>query len=457
MSTGDAPALPLPAPPPRGKRSLLGTLFSRGEYWIGSFAPEAYEDWIIEQRLLWRRSYIVNDPAAIKHVLLDNAGNYSKTVIARRLLEPGLGKGLITMEGEAWRRQRRLMAPSFDHQSIAAYAPAMVAEAERLVATWDKLPPGTELDIAREMMRTTLLIVSRTMFSTDSSAIVGEVARAAARYQAKLRPGIIDMLGFPEWVPRLRQSMIARWALGDVRGTMDRMIAARLASPERGPNDLLGRLIAVHDDETGETLSPRAIRNQIVTIFMAGHETTAQALNWTWYLLSQHPAVEAKLHAELDQVLGGRAPAHDDVARLPYLRMVLDESMRLYPPAHTMSRQALGPDQICGAAIAKGSILFIVPWLLHRHRRLWDEPERFLPERFAASAAEGRPRYAYLPFGAGPRVCIGAAFALTEAMLVLATVAQRYRIRLVPGHPVAPHGLITLRPRFGLKMTLERR
>ena len=156
-------------------------------------------------------------------------------------------------------------------------------------------------------------------------------------------------------------------------------------------------------------------------------------------------------------MLGGSAPTHDDVARLPYLRMVLDESIRLYPPAHTMSRQALGPDQICGSAIAKGSILFIVPWLLHRHRRLWDEPERFLPERFAASAAEGRPRYAYLPFGAGPRVCIGAAFALTEAMLVLATVAQRYRLRPVPGHPVTPHGLITLRPRFGLKMTLERR
>jgi cytochrome P450 len=199
------------------------------------------------------------------------------------------------------------------------------------------------------------------------------------------------------------------------------------------------------------------VRNQVVTIFMAGHETTALALTWTWYLLSQHPAVEASLHAELDAVLSGRSPRHEDLAKLTYTRMVIEESMRLYPPAHTLSRTAMDDDEVLGRRIPKGARILIVPWLLHRNPRLWADPERFDPQRFAPEPAASRHRFAYIPFGAGPRICIGAAFAMAEAMLILATIAQRYRLRLKPGFPVEPQGLITLRARHGMRMIPERR
>ncbi len=204
-------------------------------------------------------------------------------------------------------------------------------------------------------------------------------------------------------------------------------------------------------------MSAKEVRDQVVTIFMAGHETTAVALTWTWYLLAQHPAVEARLHAELDATLGGRSPRHDDLAKLPYARSVIEESMRLYPPAHTLSRTAIADDTLLGRPIPKGSQVVIAPWLVHRNPKLWENPERFDPGRFSAERASQRHRFAYLPFGGGPRICIGAAFAIAEALLILATIAQRYRLRLVPGFPIEPQGLITLRPRHGMRMTLERR
>jgi cytochrome P450 len=199
------------------------------------------------------------------------------------------------------------------------------------------------------------------------------------------------------------------------------------------------------------------VRDQVVTIFMAGHETTSLALSWTWYLLSQHPAVEAKLHGELAEVLGGRTPRYEDIASLPYTRMVIEESMRLYPPAHTTGRQPIAADEILGHRIPAGAEVLIMPWLIHRKPSLWENPKRFDTERFAPERAASRPRFAYIPFGAGPRICIGAAFAMTEAMLILATIAQRYRLHLKPGHSVEPQGLITLRPRYGMQMILERR
>jgi cytochrome P450 len=220
---------------------------------------------------------------------------------------------------------------------------------------------------------------------------------------------------------------------------------------------LLARLLSARDAETGLGMSAKEVRDQVVTIFMAGHETTAVALTWTWYLLSQHPAEEALFHAELDRVLNGQPPRFEDLARLRYTRMVLEESMRLYPPAHTISRQALEADVVEGRAVRKGSMITIVPWVLHRHRGLWDRSDVFDPERFAPERASARPRFAYIPFGGGPRICIGASFAMTEALIILAMLGQRYRLRLVPGHPVEPIGLITLRPRDGLRMILERR
>jgi cytochrome P450 len=216
-------------------------------------------------------------------------------------------------------------------------------------------------------------------------------------------------------------------------------------------------LIAARDTETGGGMTPKEVRDQIVTIFMAGHETTSLALSWTFYLLSQHAAAEAKLHEELAAVLNGRTPTNADIPDLRYTRMVIEESMRLFPPAHTFGREPIADDEILGRRIPAGADVLIIPWLLHRKPSLWPDPERFDPERFAPERAAARPRFAYIPFGAGARICIGAAFAMTEAVLILATIAQRYRLQLVPDNPIEPQGLITLRPRYGLRMNLERR
>src|SRR6185437_7971403 len=442
---------------PQGPLPLRRFLRLLRESSIATYRADAYSADILERHLFWRRTFFVNEPDAIKHVLLDNAANYGKTEITRRLLEPGLGRGLLTSEGDTWRRHRRIMAPSFDHRSIVAYAPLMTEIAADLAEHWDTLPAGAEIDVAGAMMKATLHIISRTMFSSDSDEIVDVVERGVGRYQSEIRPGLIDLLELPQWLSRLTSWRRPERIFGEFDKVIDRLLAERGRAGEAQPKDLLARLLAARDEETGGDMTAEEIRNQVVTIFMAGHETTALALTWTWYLLSQHPQAEARLHTELASTLGGRPPRHEDLPRLVYMRMVIEEALRLYPPAHTLSRTAIGDDQLLGRPIPKGSQILIVPWLLHRNPRLWQDPERFDPARFAPERAALRHRFVYLPFGAGPRVCIGSAFAITEAMLILATIAQRYRLRLKPGFPVEPQGLITLRARHGMRMILERR
>jgi cytochrome P450 len=448
----------LPAPRPhQGRLSFLEFGRKLRDNMIATYPQEAYERDIVERKMIGRRRYIVNEPAAIKQVLIDNASNYRKTEIARRLLEPGLGKGLITSEGDTWKLHRRIMAPSFDHRSIAAYAPLMTGAAKTLLTEWDGLGSGATLDVAAAMMEVTLNIISRTMFSSDSNEIVKIMERSAGRYQAEMRPNVLDLLGFPAWLAGFRRRHVASGALAEFDRVIDRLIESRASQPADGPKDLLSRLIAARDAETGGRMSAQEVRDHVITIFMAGHETTAMAMTWTWFLLSQHPAEEARLHAEIDAVLGGNAPGYEDLPKLVYTRMVIEESMRIYPPVHTISRQALADDTLVGTRIPKGSTVMIVPWLLHRHIRLWDHPGRFDPQRFSPEASASRHRFAYLPFGGGRRICIGAAFAIAEATLLLATLAQRYRLVLAPGHRVEPQGLITLRPRHGMNMVLTPR
>jgi cytochrome P450 len=457
-STGTAAPPVLAAPiPPQGPLPLRQFLRLLRDSSIATYRADAYSADILERHLFWRRTFFVNEPGAIKHVLLDNAANYAKTEITRRLLEPGLGRGLLTSEGETWRRHRRIMAPSFDHRSIVAYAPAMTEIAAELTERWDALPTGAEIDVAAAMMKATLHIISRTMFSSDSDEIVDVVERGVGHYQSSIRPGLVDLLELPKWLSRLTSWQRPERVFGEFDKTIDRLLAERGRGGEGQPKDLLARLLAARDEETGSGMTAEEIRNQVITIFMAGHETTALALTWTWYLLSQHPAAQAKLEAELAAVLGGRLPRYEDLATLCYTRMVLEESMRLYPPAHTLSRAAIGNDEVLGRRIPAGAQILIVPWLLHRNPKLWDRPGVFEPERFAPEQASSRHRFAYIPFGAGPRICIGAAFAMAEAMLLLATIAQRYRLRLKPGFPVEPQGLITLRARHGMQMMPERR
>jgi cytochrome P450 len=448
----------LPAPVPRRRRlSFFEFVGALRDSAIDSFAQEAYELDILERKIFGRRLFVVNDLAAIKHVLIDNAANYQKTEITRRILEPGLGKGLITSEGETWRQHRRAMSPAFDHRSIAAYTPVMTGAAEELLAEWGKVSAGTAVDAQTAMMEVTLNIISRTMFSSDSDDIVTIMGRSAGRYQAEMRLNIMDMMGWPKWLAGLPRNGVAQRTLGEFDQVIDRLINERTRDPGNYPKDLLARLIAARDEQTGGGMSAQEVRDHVITIFLAGHETTAMAMTWTWFLLSQHPQEESKLHAELDSVLGGRAPTHEDLNKLTYTRMVVEESMRIYPPVHTIGREALADDILAGQRIPKGSSILIAPWLLHRHVKLWENPGRFDPERFSPERSAARPRFSYLPFGGGKRICIGAAFALAETTVLLASLAQRYSLRVVPGHKVEPQGLITLRARHGMKMLLTPR
>ena len=421
---------------------------------LATYPLEAFDEDIIAGRLLWRRRFIINEPSGIRHVLLDNAANYRKSELTRRLLEPGLGRGLLTSEGETWRRHRRIMAPAFDRRSIEGYAPVITAVTDGLLAEWDALPDSSEVDVGAAMMRTTLHIISRAMFSANSNEIVDVVERGVGRYQITVRPSLLDLLGFPAWLANLfsRRGGSAK-VFNEFDAAVDKLINSRAHGGGAQPRDLLARLVAASDAETGGGMTAKEVRDEVVTIFMAGHETTAQALTWTWYLLSLHPAVEARLDEELGAVLNGRTPHYGDIASLRYTRMVIEESMRLYPPAHTMAREPIAVDYVLGQRIPPGAIVLIAPWLLHRKASLWPEPHRFNPDRFMTEP----PRFSYIPFGAGQRICIGAAFAMTEAILILATIAQRYRLRLKPGHPIDPQGLITLRPRHGMPMTLQHR
>jgi cytochrome P450 len=443
------------APERRRRANLWQSIRSMRDNASIAYAPEDFSADIIAQRILWRRMFVINQPEAIRHILLDNAANYTKSEVGRRLLEPGLGRGLLTSEGETWRRHRRIMAPAFDPRSVAGYVPVMTEVTQALLAKWDVLAEPREADVAGAMMHATLHIISRAMFSSDSDEIVDVVEAGVNLYQTKVQPTLADFLHLPQWLARLIAPFPRIFDEFDIK--VDELLTERGRAPEAEPKDLLARLIYARDAETGGGMTAKEVRDQVVTIFMAGHETTAQALSWTFYLLSQHPDVERKLHDELATVLAGPTPHSEDLAQLRYTRMVIEESMRLFPPAYIIGRQPVGDDEVLGHCIPAGSAVLILPWLLHRKPALWEDPDRFDPERFAPEHAARRPRFAYMPFGAGPRICIGGAFAMAEAMIILAAIAQRYRLRLKPGYPVEPQGLITLRPRHGLRMTLERR
>ena len=307
IDRSEAPVLAAPRLP-QGRLSFRQFLRVIRDNTLASFPPEDFDADILVRRLLWRRTIIVNEPGAIRHVLLDNASNYIKTELTRRLLEPGLGRGLLTTEGETWRRHRRIMAPSFDPRSVAGYAPIMTEVTQELIEKWDALADGSEVDVAGAMMHATLHIISRAMFSADSDEIVDVVERGVNQYQMNVRPQLVDLLNLPRWLARLITPMHSAGIFNEFDKSVDRLLNERGRQPDAEPKDLLARLIAARDDETGSGMTAKEVRDQVVTIFMAGHETTAQTMAWTWYLLSQHPAVEAKLHAELAAVLGRRTP-----------------------------------------------------------------------------------------------------------------------------------------------------
>jgi len=419
---------------------------------LSLLVPEVFGRNIVYNRLLFLHNFLINKPEYIEHVLLTNHANYGKSRFLRRMLGPVLGEGLLISEGKLWQRQRRIAAPAFQHRSIATFVAAMTDSTATMLDRWRaKTEP---FDVAAEMMALTLNIIARTMFSADVSAET-ETVRRLMEIVVAFPPSIVDVFGLPDWLPR-RQPSAYRRAIVAFDDLVERLVAERRADgSDRG--DFLSMLLSARDPATGEGMTDKQLRDEVLTILAAGHETTANALGWTWYLLAQHPEAEMRLHEELDRVLGGRMPTHADLAELKWTRMVIEEAMRLYPPAHTMSRTALGEDRIGGVRVPPGANVSIIMYVTHRNPNLWHEPERFDPERFAPAAVAQRHRFAYLPFGGGPRVCIGSSFAIAEAQTVVAAIAQRYRLRLVPGRVVRPIGLITLRAKDGIWMTLEPR
>jgi cytochrome P450 len=401
-----------------------------------------------------RRGYLITNPADVRHVLQDNARNYHKSPLYDKL-RLSLGNGLLTSEDEFWLRQRRIAQPAFGRQRIAALASVMAEAARDTAAEWEAIASaGRPVDVAEEMMRLTRTVVLRALLGADLGPFGAEVDSAWTIINQHIGESFWS-LGFADrWpTPKYRRFQAARAVL---RAAVDHVISERRRSPADAA-DLLSMLMSARDEETGEAMTDEQLRVEVTTFLLAGQETTSLALTWTWYLLSEHPGAAHRLGEEIDRVLSGRAPEYADLANLPYARMVVDEAMRLFPPAWGFSRQALGDDELGGYHLPRGWLAFVMPYVLHRLPAFWDDPDAFDPERFTPERSATRVKYVYLPFGAGPRQCIGNHFALIEAQLVLATLAQSYRLQLVPGHRVEPWPLITLRPRFGMPMIIERR
>ena len=396
--------------------------------------------------------FLLNHPDYIKDVLVTHHRNFIKgrgLERAKRLL----GEGLLTSEGTFHQRQRRLAQPTFHRHRIAAYATTMVEYAERMRSHWQ---PGTSLDIAHEMMQLTLAIVGKTLFDQEVEGEADEIGAALTDTMMMFRT---VTLPFSELMERLPLPSTRRFQHAKARldATIYRMIDERRRNPsDRG--DLLSMLLLAQDPEgDGTGMTDVQVRDEALTIFLAGHETTANALAWTWYVLAQHPDVEARFHAEIDNELGGQLPTVDDLPKLQYTRMVLAESMRLYPPAWLIGRRALHDYEVGGYRVPARAIVLMSQYVMHHDVRYYPDPFHFDPARWTPEAQAARPKFAYFPFGGGPRICIGEQFAWMEGILLLATIAQQWRPRLVPGHPVALQPLVTLRPKHGIHMTLERR
>jgi cytochrome P450 len=437
-----------PPGPPSGRWRGSFFQYSRNPL---TFLPEAIHTYgdVIGLRFLKFRIYFLNHPDMIEDLLVTQARKFEKGRVLKankRLF----GKGLLTSEGDFWLRQRRLAQPAFHRARINSYAEEMVQYAERLVETWKN---GEQRDIHVEMMGLTLQIVGKTLFGVEVTGEVQEVGHALEALM-ELNSDFRRLMLVPGWMPTLT-NIRAELAIRRLDKIIYKIIRERRASGEdRG--DLLSMLLR-SQDEDGSHMTDTQLRDEALTIFLAGHETTAVTLSWTWWLLAQHPEVEAKLHAELDLVLNGRTPTLEDLPSLRYTDRVITESMRLYPPAWGMARVAVEDTEIAGYKIRKGSGVTVSQWAVHRDPRWFDAPLEFRPEGWEGDLAKRLPRFAYFPFGGGPRQCIGNTFALMETALVLATIAQHYRFNLVPEHAVVPIASITLRPRYGIKVVLDKR
>jgi len=424
---------------------------------IGMWEEGAFETDFSSERVFMRRMFLCNSPESVQFAFsLRNDSFERKSAQMRHALEPLIGDGLFISDGATWRQRRKIVAPIVHANRLSEFAPIMVETASETCDRWTALPEGP-IDMLAEMAHLTAEIICRAIFGRElGREHTTEIVDGFRDYQRLIgQNDLMSLLGLPDWLPRWRHPAIRR-TTKRIQRVIDGIIADVRARRTAGEASVVRSLIDARD-ERGEPLSAEAVRNEAAVLFMAGHETTANSLAWTWFLLSQTPDVEARVHHELDDALGGRRPALADLPKLPYLRAVFDETMRLYPPVPILPREVLQDEKFGDEPMPKGSVVVVVPWLLHRHKKLWKNPDHFVPERFLPGSDEPVSKFAYVPFSIGPRVCAGMSFGLTEALLCLATLAQRFTLRLKPGAQVRPVSRLTLRPDGGLPMTVHAR
>ncbi len=435
----------VPPSPPRASETMtfFGRLAMMRENVLGTWGQRAYEEDILQGRFFGHSSFILNTPDAIKHVLVDNYENYTRTPAGFRVLRPVLGEGLLIAEGRAWKHQRRTLAPAFTPRAVATLVPHMAAATDETIAKL-KQTSGAPVDLREAMQRMTLEIAGRTMFSFEMSRHGPALRDFVMEYGARLaRPHFLDIMlpaGWPSPQDFSRARFRKRWTSFVAMLMAERRAAGKHEGAP--PSDLFDLMGAARDPETGDAFTDEQLGDQVATMILAGHETTATALFWSLYLLALDPASQDQLAAEVQNASVNGAL---DVERLKFTRAVVDESMRLYPPAFLIARAAAGPDTIAGRPVKKKDVILIAPWLLHRHEKLWRDPNAFIPSRFMP----GTPppdRFAYLSFGVGARVCIGAHFALVEATLALAKMIGAFRVELLDKEPVIPVGVVTTQP-----------
>jgi len=436
-----------PGPSEVLKRWSFGPLNNNPLEYFTGIARE-YGD-IAGLRILNFKTIFINRPDLIEEVLVANARMYTKGRVLRANRHV-FGEGLLTSEGDFWLRQRRLSQPAFHRVRIASYAATMVEYAQRMMEGWRS---GEERDVHREMLRLTLQIVGKTLFDADVERDAQEVGKSL-ELLLEIGANFRRTIFVPHWLPTPANLRVKR-EVAQIEKIIYRIISERRASG-RDAGDLLSMLLTAQDED-GSRMTDKQLRDETITLFLAGHETTASTLSWTWWLLAQNPAVEAKLHQELDAVLGDRTPALDDLPKLGYAGHVITESLRLYPAAWGLARLAVEDHEIAGYPVTRGMGVTMAQWVVHRDKRWYDAPEEFQPERWENDLLKRLPRFAYFPFGGGPRQCIGNTFALMEATLILATIARKFRLRLEVDHPVVPLASITLRPRHGVRVRLESR
>jgi cytochrome P450 len=446
---------PYPRRRPPGPRGLplIGNLLALGKDPLDFFAETAkrYGDLVSLDLAGWQ-TLLVSDLPAIEKILVDDHRNYVKHRFFWRHVTAVFGKGLLTSEGESWQRQRRLAAPAFAGRQLLAYDSAMVALTRQMLDGWKD---GEVIDIHPEMMGLTLRIAAKTLFDSEVERDIRDMDHAmndlivevASRYK---RPIFV-----PDAIP-LPGHLRYRRAIRTVERVVSSMIAERRASGLENRNDFLSRLMAARD-EAGKPMSDTLLRDEAITLLLAGHETTALALSWTWFLLGQHPDAQSRMAAEIAEVLGDRPARADDLPTLKFTESVVTEAMRLYPPAWAIGRESTQPFELGGYSFPAGTTIFIIPWVLHRDSRYFEEPEAFRPERWMGSLARELPRFAYMPFGGGPRICIGQRFAMIEAVLVLTTMAQRFSMEWQPDRKITPFPSITLRPNGGVWLKIKER